>query len=527
MAGGYEYVDNIKESQLAPVFENEVCVTDGGNTCNSGKRAEYQIVSLCVTRDTRCVFVLRLLGAVTMYEADEMGSFASSKPAQVYQVEAVDVNGMREFGATGMCSSLHFDIFSQNFKDRYLFLAIQTAAPYGDDVTGVARILRLDVSAGRATKGLVRVKTTIIYERTDPDILANAHNLHAGVAFDFTTENDNTYEGLIMPFGDLFKASTYCEHKEHDYGKLLLMDYDGNSFSKSVFDTGYENNMHLAYGNRNMYQLARVENDPLRRFTWSENGNSIMRTCFMTLATPRQRYHLGWTKAVDTTRWRTIVDPVTGKAAVLYTGYDSAGVWTTVLDGMPSYVPQPLENSAYVLVSYMASKNSRETRSKRINLHAIQNFSAQPSMELVETVVERSPTQKAASAPMAVVLTSNGFVFGDVFTGNLYEAVITGRLARNADLIAMDSETSTCADCWTCADYDMTNALLCTTGIAVLAGVTSLVLVAAYATKVPRWSYLLCMALALSLMVAVLGMVGWSHQTVQLNQHYIRKFLGL
>ena len=291
MSDLYDFDARLELTLLDPQFPADVCGNQTGYICKNAP--QNQVVAVCFSKDADKLYVARLLGKVTSYTCTIVGSRMVFDDLQtVYDVE-IATGKLREFGLTGMLC----------YENTYLFLAVTTVS----GSQGVVRVDRVDVRDGS-------VKT--IYERTGAELIANAHNLHMGCLFP-------GLDAIVVPFGDLNNASKYCNDPSTDFGKVLLMDFDGNTLDKSVFDTGYANNMHLAYGNRNMF-TARVLQEG--RFAWGENGNSAQRAVVYSLQAAGLSHNLQWTNGRDTPEWLNMVDPATGSQAVLYDGKDTVGI---------------------------------------------------------------------------------------------------------------------------------------------------------------------------------------------------------
>ena len=231
-----------------------------------------------------------------------------------------------------------------------------------------------------------------------------------------------------MPFGDLNDASYTVNNPDNDYGKILLMDFNGDPLDKGTFDTGYPNNLHLAYGNRNMFVLRRLPPgvDSQERFIWGENGNALQRACVLSMLKPDLQLNLQWT-GKDDQAWLNMVDPFTGSEAVLFKGGDTSGVWVEPFEpSMPNvqqYLPTIFagDGSGLVLHSYTQEKSGNALRSRTVNLEVVQNLNDAPQPAgffIMRRLVWSESTY--ASAPLATaILPSGNFLVGDIFTGNL------------------------------------------------------------------------------------------------------------
>lgn len=324
----------------------------------------------------------------------------------------ISSDNMKEFGLTGML-----------VNDDYIFTAVTTINK--ELKTGIAKITRISYTVDEnSPQSVILNNETDIYVREGSEIKANAHNLHLGC---FTKLGDKDWTFLIVPFGDLNQASKYCYNKSVDYGKLLIMDEDGYVPNKDYFDTGFDNNMHLAYGNRNMFQLTQLSKDvdSMERFVWGENGDTTQRVCIMTLNVPYQRYDLQWSGDGDTQDWLSMSDPVTGSSAVLWSDVDTAGVWTTSIPPGAGYIFDDIDAGvAIVLRSYMASKDSLPDRSRSLNLEYISNLNdaPQPAGLGFTTPLIQSDNDYVSSLMSSSIHPTTGDIFvSDVFTGNIIQ----------------------------------------------------------------------------------------------------------
>lgn len=249
---------------------------------------------------------------------------------------------------------------------------------------------------------------TTLYHKIDKAFGANAHNMHGP----YVAAVGEGHPVLLVPFGDLNSPSTASDPTK-DAGKVLIMNLDGSELRRDVFDTGHPNNMHLAYGNRNMFQVTCLSRDldRLGRCLWSENGNYLQRLVFASLL-HGGGIDLQW-KGDDNRQWLNMHDPLTKSAAVLHTRVDTSCVFLAVM-------PRLTVRGELVFVeSCTGSEGKGRTVSlkKIVNMHA-----AQPAVVFVQNILTSNTT--TASSPMAMALVPGDkgqLVVGDVFTGNVYE----------------------------------------------------------------------------------------------------------
>ena len=356
-----------------------------------------------------------LLGTLQYYRLTNVeGSPSYDGPHTLTAVDAFHQSGMREFGLTGITLSHNFD--ERDGLPDFVFLSVQGL--FDDTSEYKARIYKVPVTESNGV--LTAGASTIIYERVGPEIAANAHNLHGGM----TTTLPGGQEALVISFGDL-NDYRYGSNPNVDYAKILLMDYDGNAFNKTIFDTGWPNNMHLAYNNRNMLMMRRLASnvDPNERVMWGENGNSYQRAALYSLMTPGQAHDLKWNDGTDNQDWLRMNDPVTGANAVLYSDVDTAGVWVEPFASTEAaYAACSIPiGTHYALHSYMSPEPGTGARIRTLNLEYMANLmgAPQPAGYLVIETLARATTS-ATSAPMAVTIhpPSGDVVFFDVFNGN-------------------------------------------------------------------------------------------------------------
>ena len=397
--------DIIRLEPFGTVYNDDVCGNKSGNYCVNAPH--NQIVSIGTRPNGTELVVARLFGNVQTYSYTEQDGFGDA--VDIANIN-IDPGLAKEFGLTGIVVT-----------DQYIFCAVTTLT----DTTTIAKITRIDKN---------RVQTDI-YTVSDPRINANAHNLHAGCTTMLRSKKTSTlFSVLLMPFGDLNKVNETCYNPDNDFGKLLMMDMDGNMISKEDYDTGYPNNMHLAYGNRNMFTIRQLPSthDTQQRFVWGENGGSVQRACVFTLNKPEQRYNLQWS-GIDDDSWTNMYDTVTGSQAVLYHGEDSSGIWVEPLNhdsyAVLKYFPKQYVKSgnSLVLHSYMSKGKQR---SRCVNVELIQNLNTAPQpagYAILKTIIWSE--NDFVSSPMALALLPDGtFVVSDVFTGNLYHGTFIGHI---------------------------------------------------------------------------------------------------
>lgn len=396
----YVFSSYVTPTSLPPVFPEGKCGNSiPDNYCRDD--LPNMVSSMALKGDE--LYVARLGGKVTRYVFEED---AWTGPELVKDL-ALTQGSAREIGAD-MAASEDFE------SDRTLFVSHTSLLANGNYTASIER-WKLDV-AGKPSE------VSTIYSRTGPEVGANAHNLHL-----LTTAAVSGEKVVLAAFGDLNRASIIRD-PSHDYGKVLLMDYEGGALPKSRFDTGYPNNMHLAYGNRNLYRAARLLGDP--RYAWGENGNAYERSVVYSLLSPKRAHDLAWS-GMDDAGWLEMNDPSTGSAAVLYRGNDQGGIW------VEPYLDRG-NGVNLVLHSYMASDltpmdETSLLRYRTLNLEYIGNLDApQPAgFQVIEQLAY--VRGEGVSSPMAAVVhrSTGDVLFGDVFTGNLY------RLAfHNASLFA-------------------------------------------------------------------------------------------
>jgi len=370
-------------------FGANYCQNDGAN----------QVIDVSFDKNASHLLVSRLGGKITVFDVDRDLVFTNER---VVANINVDSGSAREFGLTGV-------IVAQN----YIIAAVTTVD--GDE--GVASLIRFDVDSDFKV-----ITRTTIREWRDPILKANAHNLHGGVML-------MGYEDVfVVSFGDLNRAK-FCNDPSVDYGKILIMDKDGNAPDQGVFRTGYSNNMHLAYGNRNMFSMAQLPAsiDTSQRFVWGENGNALQRACVYSLAAQETRHNLQWATGQDTNDWIQMTDPVTGSDAVLFVGPDTSGVVVSTFQGneqlmtSKKYLPPMNRGTVYLLHSYIQNKPDSD-RNRAIFLEYIANLGTAPQpagFTILKKLVWTS--NPYASAPMATAIhpVTGDFVFGDVFSGNV------------------------------------------------------------------------------------------------------------
>jgi len=331
--------------------------------------------------DTDRLVVARMNGSIEIY------NYTTQEQLSTHDIQANMNNLPGEAGLTGM-SVYGGDIyFSHNYYSAPL------------DTYGVA-IRKLDAHGA----------FTLLYHLEGGNLGANAHNLHGPY---IAHVGDSDTPVLIAPFGDLNSASTATDATT-DAGKVLIMHLDGSMLDKQTFDTGHPNNMHLAYGNRNMFQISCLPatHDPHKRCLWSENGNAMQRLVFTSLL-GGGALDLKW-RGDDSTAWLNMVDPINGAGAVLHSQNDESCVFTTI---MPE-----LTTTGDIVFVKSCTGGSGEGR--QVTVQKIANvMAAQPA--LIQLGVLMQSEASTASSPMAtaVVPEADGeLVIGDVFEGNLFVA---------------------------------------------------------------------------------------------------------
>lgn len=415
---GYVFSPYVDARAIGTHYPKDVCgaASAGVNYC--AMAMHLMTVSVAFTQTGKHLLVAKMLGGVDYYnvtDPDGNGTLAFEGPSSLLEVDSFDIGGLREYGLTGL---------TLDKETNLVFVSV--TGKFEGSATHQARIYRFQLTA-HSDGALVSSGRTVIYERTDPKIYANAHNLHGGLTFGFdASDGSGPRRGLVVSFGDL-NDHTNPYKTGSDYGKMLLMDFNGSAFDTAVFDTGHaHNNMHLAIGNRNAFWLRRLAPtcDTSERVVWGENGDSYQRAVLYSLLEPGHAHDLEW-RGWDNPGWFRLVDPHKGSNAVLFTSLDSAGVvvepfsmaeriWESA--GVP-------DGRGYVLHSYMTPQEGDQARMRSITLEVLGNLNSapQPAGYAVVEVLAQAEKGEYASAPMAMAIheQTGSFVYADVFTGNL------------------------------------------------------------------------------------------------------------
>ena len=410
------------------------------------------MVALCFTPSGRHLFVCRLLGQVTTYRVKTTGD-GDLEFDGPHELHGFDINtgGLSEFGLTGLVVPHGFDERSKGGTP--CFFPVTTVRPSDGESKelGIARVDRVmlqESEQGLLTVVSGSVKAIRVWEHED--IRANAHNLHGG-----STVRIGDRDFLLLSFGDLNKASKYCQNAAVDFGKLLIMDYDGSPPDRAHFDSGYENAGHLAYGNRNMFEMRQFSpsTDSRERFVWGENGNSVQRCCVYSLLEPGRKHDLGWSTGGDTSKWNNLVDPATRSDAVLFSGPDSSGIVIEPFLGSEAVfgdklLPAPPANTSLLLHSYMNGSED-PNRSRGIFLESIANLGNAPQPAGFLSLKKLVWTDNEfASAPLSIAIhrPTGTFVFGDIFTGNIVHVKFVTPV--NVDLGQPSAKERDCRCTW-------------------------------------------------------------------------------
>ncbi len=424
---GYTFSPYVEARAIGAHEPKDVCGSYSVTYCANAMH--LMTVSIAFTHGSHHLVTARLLGGVDYYNVTDPysnGTLHFEGPEPLLDMDHFDQDGLKEYGLSGMTMDTTSDDIAQ-----YLFVSVNGRFETGG--THSARIYRFLLSSMLAAdavgRGLVASDVTIIYERVDAAIHANAHHLHGGLTFKFdAADGSGPRSGLVISFGDLNDPAN-THRTSHDYGKILLMDFNGAAFPTTVFDTGHaHNNMHLAMGNRNAFWMRRLAAtcDTSERVVWGENGNSYQRAVLYSLLEPGQAHDLGWIGS-DNPGWFRLVDPHKGANAVLFTAIDSAGVVVepfTLQEPVWQGVGVPA-GRGYVLHSYMdASAPGNEPRQRSVTLEVMGNLNSAPQpagYQVVEVLAQSDANGEYASAPMAMAIhePTGSFVYADIHTGNL------------------------------------------------------------------------------------------------------------
>jgi hypothetical protein len=410
-----EFSSIVEKTDLTP-DNNVICEGEYVNYC----KGQPMIANLRITPSGRFMFVAYVHGGLDYWQVTMNGKHAVRKGTLLNMT--VNIGTYNELGMD-MTMSHDFN----EATGGYLFLSVVTkATDYKTTENFVAEIWRITVTENDKNE-LVESERRRIYNVAEKGIAANAHNLHGGITVALPDAR-----ALIVSFGDLNNPSTSVDTSV-DFGKLLIMDYNGSQFEREVFDTRCEDNRHLAIGNRNLYNLDRfsMEEDIRERFVWGENGDSYERAVVIDLLSPQidECIHLGWGLGGETAApWKRLQDPLTKNNAVTYFGIDQGGVYTKIYSVPERY---QVPGTSYVLRSYMAQDRAQNTqgdmRLKTLNLEVISNLNNAPQPSGSHVVAQLAWTRTASpSAPMAVDVHFNDTIFmSDVFTSKIYALRIT------------------------------------------------------------------------------------------------------
>lgn len=430
----YEPSPGIDLIQLDPQFPPDIC--PGNPNVNVCAQQDQQLSFLRISPSGQLMFGIRLTGQVQVWTRNP--NSAANKifvpETQLALDLQLDIGSPSEKGLTGLILAHAFDESSASAakSNRYVFLCYTARI----DSVWTGRVERYEYVA--ASKSLVN--PTIIYENREALISANAHTLHGGTSALFR----GTLPAIIVSIGDGNRASTTTQNPDTDMGKLLIMDYNGDPVFTDDEQPFPENALHLAEGNRNMYALAQIPDsaDHLQRFVWGENGNEQERLVLYSLLSldPSQEPHahdLQWT-GTDNSDWLNMSDPLTGADAVLQTQADSAGLVVSFFRGteavfqpdhhINTVLPRssagifPRLGTAMAVRSFLGFKSGTFERS--IDLHIFSNLNgAQSVAQFYYKLVRRVDTQNVRAAPLAVDIDpiSGSVLFGDIFTGNVYQ----------------------------------------------------------------------------------------------------------
>lgn len=364
--------DSVTIEQVGPVYPSDICTMPRGvNFCGSHHK-NNSIIAVDFVQDYLVVGYLE--GSVRFFNVTDFSIVHEFNIEGGYG----GINLPHEWGLTGI---------TVDHEEIYLFLSYN----FNTQSLPGAAIARYEISTQNIT---------IIKSWNHIDIIANAHNLHGGI-----TKSIYDTNVLIVSFGDLNNAS-YCHNPYVDFGKLLIMDYDGHTLNTTVFDTGHPNNLHLAYGNRNLFHMTCLDKDvdSKERCLWQENGNSYQRMVLTTLLQPGLALDLQWT-GTDDTQWLNMNDAFYGNNAVLHFKNDESCVYLTTV------------NAGYGQIHFVESCMN----TGKVTLRSIANLNVAPQPALASSSTELIHVEgTTATAPMATAWDGHRLIISDVFTGNIY-----------------------------------------------------------------------------------------------------------
>lgn len=414
---GYEFSKSVRASPVGPLSPHDVCGDASSMQNYCAYAMHLMTVSLAFSVNGSVLLSARMLGDVNYYSVRDPsgnGSLAFDGPHHLTSVDAFSRDGLKEFGVSGMTVDVGFEPGTENDK---VFISVE--GKFDESGQFEARIYRVRVGFGVSGGLEVIGNSTVIYRRVGDMLRQNAHNLHGGECITLPSG----HKALIVSFGDLNRAS-YGSDTSVDFAKILIMDYEGKAFDRSVFDTGHLNNMHLALNNRNLYQMRRLSAkvDMKRRVVWGENGNQFQRGVLTSLYEPNNAHDLKWS-GMDDAEWMSYTDPSTGSNAVLFSAEDSGGVWADPFDGEEGVWNASLPSGVtYMLRTYMSEEEGNHVRQRSVTLEYLGNLDGAPQpggFQVIE-VLAQAHSGNYASAPMATAIhrPTGSFVFADVFNGN-------------------------------------------------------------------------------------------------------------
>jgi hypothetical protein len=407
----YKFDECIEAKQLNPIYKDDICGGTVENFVNFCANKPGNMLTDAVYDPSGTILIVaRLLGEITYYihkSADEIIG-----PYDLVNIN-VDFGGIAEFGLTGVNFSTTFD------SDGYIFFGYNTVQGVGESRVGVGRVERYKLTIDNTNASITDKK--VIYERTGSDLLAAAHNLHLATAINIKNQNF-----IIISYGDLNKASKFCQNSEVDFGKLLIMDSDGSSPKTSVYDTKHDNNMHFAYGNRNLFKLYQIPKDidKKERFIWMENGNGNQRGCIYNFMDQTQSHNMEWTNGAEVNKWVQMTD-TNGSNSVLFFESDTTGVVMSIFNKSQSLklFPSLDFNSMAVLHTYLSPTHGPPNRTRCISLEYFGNLNNAPQpVGFVHLKKLVWTEENYITSPLATIIhpITGNFVFGDIMNGNLY-----------------------------------------------------------------------------------------------------------
>jgi hypothetical protein len=228
------------------------------------------------------LFTLCFAGGVYYYER---GLTTWNARGLLYQIEQPCI-------CTGLVVPSHFNVYSQNVEDRYLFF---TYYYYANEENPIHKVRRVEFN-----QNLQVVSELDIWQVVSGPVVG-FHQIMDGY------ESDRNVYFVVGDFNE--PSDTWKLDKPN--GKLWKVDYDGN------------NPTIVAKGMRNPYGMKRINknNDSLERWWFSANGNEKARTYFVTIEAPEGQptatgddmIDMGWGytgegRGEKTTSWSYIED---------------------------------------------------------------------------------------------------------------------------------------------------------------------------------------------------------------------------